>query len=80
MRYVYLLQSVPDPAKSYVGITADFRERLKQHNAGSSPHTSPHRPWKSIVVLRFEDDDKAKAFEQYLKQGSGCAFAKRHFW
>jgi hypothetical protein len=25
-------------------------------------------------------DEKSGAFEQYLKQGSGHAFANRHFW
>lgn len=33
-----------------------------------------------MVVVRFEDDAKADAFEKYLKHGSGHAFANRHFW
>jgi predicted GIY-YIG superfamily endonuclease len=80
MRYVYLLQSIPDPSKRYVGITTDFQERLKQHNSGQSPHTATHRPWRPVVVIRFDDDAKAEAFERYLKFGSGHAFAQRHFW
>jgi len=80
VKYVYLLRSIPYPNKHFVGITSGFPERLKQHNAGESPHTSDHRPWKPVVVVRFEDDDKADAFERYLKSGSGHAFAKRHFW
>jgi hypothetical protein len=39
-----------------------------------------HRPWKPVVVIRFEDDVKAEAFERYLKFGSGHAFAAKHFW
>jgi hypothetical protein len=35
---------------------------------------------KSVVVIRFEDDAKAEAFERYLKFGSGHAFAAKHFW
>ena len=80
MKYVYLLQSIPNPGKRYVGITSDFQERLKQHNDGKSPHTAKHRPWKPVVVIRFESDAKAEAFERYLKFGSGHAFANRHFW
>lgn len=79
MKYVYLLRSVPCPTKRYVGITSDFQKRLKQHNAGHSPYTSTHRPWEAVVVIRF-DDDRAEAFERYLKSGSGHAFANRHLW
>jgi hypothetical protein len=32
------------------------------------------------VAIKFEDDQKALAFEKYLKSGSGRAFANRHFW
>ncbi len=80
MKYVYLLQSIADPDRRYVGITSNLQQRLRQHNSSSSPHTKKHQPWKPIVVVRFEDDDKAEAFERYLKSASGHAFAKRHFW
>jgi len=30
------------------------------------------------VVVEFSDERRAIAFEQYLKSGSGGAFAKRH--
>lgn len=80
MKYVYLLRSESNPAQTYVGSTVDFQQRLKQHNAGQSPHTSRFAPWKPVVVLRFDDDAKAEQFERYLKSGSGYAFAKRHFW
>jgi predicted GIY-YIG superfamily endonuclease len=80
LRYVYLLQSQSHRSERYIGISADFQQRLKDHNAGQSPHTSKFRPWEPVVVLRFEDDAKAEAFERYLKSGSGHAFARRHFW
>ncbi len=80
MRYVYLLQSLSSPQERYVGITADFERRLAEHNAGQSPHTAKFRPWKPMVVIRFEDDLKAERFEKYLKSGSGHAFARRHLW
>ena len=80
MKYVYLLRSDSNPNQTYVGSTADFTERLKQHNSGKSPYTERFLPWKPVVVLRFDDDQKAEQFERYLKSGSGHAFAKRHFW
>ena len=80
MRYVYLLQSTSHPDQHYVGITSDFQERLRQHNSSSSPHTKKYQPWAAVVVVRFEDDEKAADFERYLKSGSGHAFATRHFW
>jgi len=80
VKHVYLLQSISDPRKRYVGIASDFQERLKQHNSGRSPHTAKHRPWKPVVVIRFDDDAKGEAFEQYLKFGSGHVFAAKHFW
>lgn len=80
MKTVYLLESVSHPGKRYVGITTNLEQRLSEHNAGKSSHTSKFKPWKCVVALNFSDDSKAEAFEKYLKQGSGHAFAKRHFW
>jgi putative endonuclease len=80
MRCVYLLQSLQDPARRYVGSTDDLERRLAEHNAGASPHTAKHRPWEVVASVSFADDSKAEAFERYLKQGSGHAFARRHFW
>ena len=80
MKHVYLIRSVSDPREHYVGMTSSLAERLKQHNAGKSPHTSKHRPWELVVAVQFVDDAKAARFEKYLKSGSGRAFAKRHFW
>jgi predicted GIY-YIG superfamily endonuclease len=54
--------------------------RLEQHNAGDSPHTAKFRPWKLIAYIAVSTESQAVAFEKYLKQGSGHAFAQRHFW
>ena len=80
MSFVYFLQSTPYRHKRYVGLTDDVDARLKKHNSGSVRSTSGYRPWKVVLVLRFEDKDKAVQFERYLKSASGRAFAKRHFW
>jgi predicted GIY-YIG superfamily endonuclease len=78
--YVYLLRSASHPDQRYVGMTSDLKARLAEHNAGRSPHTSKYVPWKLAVAVYFADNHKAQAFECYLKQGSGHAFARRHFW
>lgn len=80
MKYVYLLQSLSNTSKRYIGKTKDLKKRLAEHNAGKSPHTAPYAPWKVAVAICFDDDAKASEFECYLKQGTGHAFAKRHFW
>ncbi len=80
MKYVYLLESVSHPGKRYVGITEELKKRTAEHNAGKSSHTSKYTPWQCVVAVLFFNHAKARAFEQYLKSGSGYAFAKRHFW
>jgi len=79
MKYVYILQSLKDTKQRYIGITTNLNKRLKDHNGGKSPHTVKFKPWSVIVAIRFSDNQKAEAFEAYLKSGSGHAFAKRHF-
>lgn len=79
MRYVYLIRSVSHSDQTYVGITDNVKRRLRDHNSGDSAHTSRHLAWKLVASVAFADDAKAAAFEQYLKTGSGRAFATRHF-
>lgn len=78
--YVYLLKSEAAPDQRYVGLTEDLKKRLRQHNAGQSPHTSKYRPWKLVTYIAFSDRAKAEAFEHYLKSGSGHAFASKRLW
>ncbi|MGQ9649489.1 MAG: GIY-YIG nuclease family protein [Phycisphaerae bacterium] len=80
MKSVYLLESESHAGKRYVGLTTDFTSRLAEHNAGKSAHTRAYVPRKPIVVVRFENNNRAEAFGRYLKSGSGHAFAKRHLW
>ena len=77
--YVYLIESEKNPGKHYAGITSDLKKRLQYHNTGKSPHTAKHAPWRIVVSIWFEDEAKTRAFELYLKAGSGHAFLKKHF-
>ena len=80
MFYVYLIKSISHPEQKYIGQTDDLKNRLKQHNAGYSIHTAKYKPWELVNYFAFSSKDAALEFEQYLKTGSGYAFAKRHFW
>jgi putative endonuclease len=78
-RTVYILRSELDPRRHYVGITNDLPARVEWHNHGPSGHTVSHRPWSVLVSIEFRTERDASRFEEYLKSGSGRAFAKRHF-
>jgi putative endonuclease len=80
MHYVYLLRSVRHPDQKYTGMTDDLKKRLAEHNDGKSIHTNKFKPWKLITYIAFDDRSRAEAFEAYLKQGTGHAFAKKHLW
>jgi putative endonuclease len=77
--FVYILKSLANPPRYYTGLTSNLERRLDAHNAGRVPHTARYKPWTVDVVVQFSDDACAVAFEKYLKTGSGCAFAQRHF-
>ena len=77
---VYLIQSVSAQDERYLGMTTDLKERLREHNAGKSSHTSKFKPWKLPSYIAFSERAKAEAFERYLKSGSGHAFARKRLW
>ena len=77
MYYVYILRSINHPDQIYTGYTEDLKKRLEAHNAGQSKHTSKFMPWELLSYHAFNSRAKAKAFEGYLKSGSGKAFANK---
>jgi len=78
--YVYLIESVSAQGERYLGMTSDLKQRLPEHNAGKSSHTSKFRSWKLKTYIAFTDRAKAGAFERYLKSALGHAFARKHLW
>ena len=78
-RFVYGLRSMADQTRYYTGVTSNVSARIEWHNAGRCDHTAKFRPWELVVALEFGNEERALAFERYLKSGSGRAFAKRHF-
>jgi predicted GIY-YIG superfamily endonuclease len=62
-RFVHILKSLSDPFMYYVGVTSDPQARLQAHNAGDSPYTARHRPWRTLVVVEFDEEEPALRFE-----------------
>jgi putative endonuclease len=77
LKYVYILESLSNSDRHYVGLTDDLRARLAKHNSGAVAHTSKHGPWRIKTYIGFSDEQAAVAFESYLKTASGRAFAKK---
>jgi putative endonuclease len=78
--YVYLIRSMTFPERRYVGLSRDPEMRLSEHNSGVVGATWRYRKWELVTAVWFKEMKKAEVFEEYLKHGSGHAFAKRHFW
>ena len=79
MFYVYIIQSISNSERFYIGFTGNLKDRLKAHNAGLSVHTNKFKPWKIKNYFAFKNEKKARNFEEYLKTQSGRAFARKHF-
>ncbi len=77
IKYVYILQSLAEPDRFYVGLTSDLKRRLAEHNAKEVPHTSKYAPWTLKTYVAFSNEQQAVAFERYLKTASGRAFSKK---
>ena len=75
--HVYIINSLSEPDRYYVGSTEDLEQRLKHHNTGKCVHTRKYQPWQIETALAFRSKTKAVAFEKYLKSHSGRAFAKK---
>ena len=78
MYYVYLLRL--SDGSTYVGSTPDLAKRLEEHSMGKSISTGNKLPIELVASICLRSRLLARRFENYLKSGSGRAFAKRHFW
>src|SRR5262245_28766876 len=65
-RFVYVIRSLVDPARYYVGRTGDVARRLAVHNSGGSLHTAALRPWELVTAVEFTKESSAtdKAFRK----------------
>jgi len=76
--FVYILKSLKDTSKSYIGFTRGIDRRLDEHNSGTQTYTKRYAPWQLETYFAFSCLEKALAFEKYLKSGSGKAFVNKH--
>nr|QBK89758.1 MAG: GIY-YIG catalytic domain protein [Pithovirus LCPAC101] len=65
--YVYLLQSINNTRRTYIGYTVNPTRRLRQHNReikGGALKTSKFYPWEIICYITgFQDSRTALQFE-----------------
>ena len=73
---VYIL--LCSDGKYYVGKTNNLADRLHRHSRGEVSYTSTRLPLQLVTYISFDNEWKAAQMENYLKSGSGRAFAKRH--
>jgi predicted GIY-YIG superfamily endonuclease len=78
-RFVYVLRSLANPDRQFIESAANVPLRIAAHNAGHSPLTASHRPWKLVAVVQFGNEATAQRFEKFLKSSTGRAFSKEHF-
>jgi putative endonuclease len=74
--YVYILHC--NDGGIYTGCTSNLKERFYRHQKGWVPITKERLPVRLAWCGAFPERTIAFEFEQYLKSGSGRAFAKKH--
>jgi putative endonuclease len=74
--YVYIL--LCNDGGFYTGCTSNLKERVNRHKKGWVDITKDRLPVQLLWCCAFPDRSTAFDFEQYLKSGSGRAFAKKH--
>ena len=79
MSFVYILTSIVDPRRIYIGLTDNLEERVKEHNQEKSVYSGRYAPWHLETYISFSNKKYAASFERYLKSGSGHAFLKKRF-
>jgi putative endonuclease len=56
--YVYILMSVNEPERHYIGFTTDLKQRLDKHNSGQVPHTSKYSHGNMKLLYLFLQKQK----------------------
>jgi putative endonuclease len=75
MYYVYSLFS-RNNSRIYVGLTADMKNRLKEHNHGKVKSTKAYVPWVLFHSEKYPTRIEARKREKRLKTSFGKAYLK----
>ena len=76
--YVYVLRSLADRTRCYAGTTRDWHGVLDAHNSGKCAQSADGRPWAIDLLVPFEDETRAAAFERYVKSARRPTNRERH--
>ena len=68
--YVYVLKSEQHD-KTYVGMSENVNERLREHNTGKSTFTKSFRPWILLYSEYVGEATEARKLEKYYKSTAG---------
>jgi len=67
--YCYLLQTIEEPYRTYIGTSKNPNNRLLQHNGllSGGAKATRGRQWKIIRTILFNNKRDAQSFEWYWK-------------
>ena len=71
MYYVYILESLDEDKKHYIGYTRDLRKRLREHNSEENRGYTKNRKWRVKYYEVYESKELALKREKRLKNHSG---------
>jgi putative endonuclease len=66
--FVYVLGSVENEARSYVGWTLDLDARLTKHNSGTGARSTRGREWELLYAECYTTRREAMSREWHLKR------------
>ena len=66
--HVYMLKSIGKKPVTYVGYTADLKNRILLHNKGKGAKFTRGREWKLIYTEKYNSKNKAILREYYIKK------------
>jgi len=70
MYKVYIIRSIKT-GKYYIGYTANFEKRLKEHNIGKTKSTNNRGPYQLIYSEEYENKHEAYKRERQIKSYKG---------
>ena len=66
MFYVYVLRSLSNPGRTYIGYTSDLKRRFEAHNAGQNKSTRGVE-WELLYYEAYQSSEQARDRERKLK-------------